>query len=75
VFYLYITFTGAMLHDVLNRLKVEAAKRPIRLCTLGPCTPTVAEKPWLEALDNQQSDRPALFRTTLPIHPHTLNGA
>jgi len=29
VFYLYITFTGAMLHDVLNRLKVEAAKRPI----------------------------------------------
>lgn len=53
----HVTFTSISQHgvlsvhavhrrDVLNMLKAEAAKRSIRICTLGPCTPTVAREGW-----------------------------
>ncbi|GAA0710180.1 hypothetical protein [Dokdonella soli] len=63
VFYLYTPFTGAMLSQMLHLLRREAADREIRICTLGPCTPTVAREPWLEVVGTQEVDRPSVFRS------------
>ncbi len=62
VFYLYTPFTGTVLRAVLDSLQREAASREIRICTYGPCTPTVAGERWLEAVGPWQTDRPAIFR-------------
>lgn len=74
LFYLYTPFAGAMLREMLDRLRAEAAGRAIRLCTLGPCSATVAQEPWLQAIGAWQSDRPALFRSVSPGLP-TAPGA
>ena len=63
VFYLYTPFVGAILRDVLERLKREAAGRRIRVCTYGPCTAVVAEETWLEAVAAPEMDRIVLFRS------------
>jgi hypothetical protein len=63
VFYLYTPFTGSILSSVLSRLRREAAARPIRICTYGPCTPAVAEESWLEATAAPVVHRIALFRS------------
>ncbi|MCI4568894.1 class I SAM-dependent methyltransferase [Lysobacter sp. CFH 32150] len=63
MFYLYTPFTGAMLRDVLTRLRQEAVTREIRICTLGPCTPIIAREPWLEYVNVASIDQPALFRS------------
>ena len=47
VFFLYTPFGGGMLAEVLERLRTEAHRRPIRLFTYGPCTLAVARQPWL----------------------------
>lgn len=65
VFYLYTPFIGAMLSEVLALLKRQAAVREIRIGTLGPCTPVLADEPWLESADPADIDRPALFRSLL----------
>jgi hypothetical protein len=49
VFYLYSPFTGSILTEVLERLRKESTRRPIKICTLGPCTCTVAQESWLQA--------------------------
>jgi hypothetical protein len=61
VFYLYTPFTGSILRTVLDRLRCEAASRPIRICTYGPCTSVIAAEPWLEASTALEPDRIALF--------------
>jgi hypothetical protein len=61
VFYLYTPFTGSILRHALDLLQREAATRPIRICTYGPCTPIVASEPWLESTSPPQPDRIALF--------------
>jgi|SRR5579863_7702305 len=61
VFYLYTPFTGAILRAVLDSLRREAARRPIRICTFGPCTPAIAEEQWLEAAGALAADRIAVF--------------
>lgn len=61
VFYLYTPFTGAILRAVLDSLRREAASRPIRICTFGPCTLTIAEEQWLEAPGALAADRIAVF--------------
>lgn len=61
VFYLYTPFEGAMLRDVLDLLKAQAATREIRICTLGPCTATVAQESWLQVVGPWESHRPAVF--------------
>jgi Methyltransferase domain len=61
VFYLYTPFTGSILSGVLSRLRREAAARPIRICTYGPCTSVVAEESWLEATGAPVPHRIALF--------------
>ena len=63
VFYLYTPFTGSILRAVLDALRGEAAGREIRVCTFGPCTPTVAGEPWLEAVGKPGPDRIAMFRS------------
>lgn len=47
VFFMYTPFRGALLQQVLERLRAEARKRPIRVCTYGPCTAEVAGASWL----------------------------
>ncbi len=62
-FYLYTPFKGTMLREVLDRLKAEAAGREIRICTLGPCTATVAQEKWLQVAGSWEIHRPAVFRS------------
>jgi hypothetical protein len=62
LFYLYTPFSGTILRDVLAALRHEAARREIRICTYGPCTPTVAEERWLEPDGPPQTDRIAVFQ-------------
>lgn len=63
VFYLYTPFDGEMLRFMLDRLAVEARSRPIRVCTLGPCTASVARLAWLSARGPCRLDRPVVFQS------------
>jgi hypothetical protein len=62
VFFLYTPFSGAVLRDVLDALRAEGTRRPIRLCTFGPCTPVVAGEAWLRADGPLAVDRVAVFQ-------------
>jgi hypothetical protein len=50
VFFMYHPFTGEVLDLVLKKLRAHAEGRPVRLCTLGRCTFTVAREDWLELI-------------------------
>lgn len=63
VFHLYTPFTGTMLANVLERLRSESASRPIRICTLGPCTSVVAEASWVFANGQTGAEGIVLFRS------------
>ncbi|GAB3351869.1 hypothetical protein [Lysobacter tyrosinilyticus] len=63
VFYLYTPFQGTILTEVLDRLQQEAKRRPIRVCTFGPCTPVVANEPWLGTPDALATDRLVVFHS------------
>lgn len=63
VFYLYTPVSGASLRRVLDRLRTEASRRVIRLCTLGPCTEVMAGEFWLSADGPCDRHRPVLFRS------------
>lgn len=63
VFYLYTPVSGTLLRRVLDRLRGEAERRPIRLCTLGPCTEVVAGEAWLRADGPCDRHRPVVFRS------------
>jgi Histone methylation protein DOT1 len=63
VFYLYTPFLGAILREVLDLLRREAVSREIRVCTFGPCTPTVGEERWLEPIEPLEAGRIAVFRS------------
>jgi hypothetical protein len=47
VFYLFSPFTGLILTDVLDRLRLESIEKQIRICSLGPCTHVLADQTWL----------------------------
>src|SRR5262249_16153455 len=67
VFFMYTPFRGAMLQQVLGRLKTEARERPIRVCTYGPCTTEVAAAPWLKpsgGADSLSEHEVAVFSAT-----------
>ncbi|NJO82116.1 MAG: hypothetical protein HC828_04465 [Blastochloris sp.] len=49
IFFLYTPCEGAMLLDVLKRLRERAQSGPIRLATYGPCTSIIAQQDWLTA--------------------------
>jgi len=61
VFYLYTPFTGSILSEVLHGLQHEAATRPIRICSYGPCTSVIATEPWLKPATTPHPNRIALF--------------
>jgi hypothetical protein len=65
VFYLYTPFTGSILADVLARLREESTHRPIRICTFGPCTGTVAKEAWLRADALPDPDQITVFESCL----------
>lgn len=61
VFYLYTPFKGSILTDVLSMLRTESMHRLIKICSLGPCTSTVANETWLKASSNPSAGRIAVF--------------
>ena len=61
VFYLHTPFTGSIMRTVLDRLKGEAAARPIRVCTYGPCTSVLTGERWLRAETPTETDQIAIF--------------
>lgn len=63
VFYLYTPFSGAILRQVLDALALQARRRSIRVCTLGPCTAVVADESWLAAPAPWRTDRVAIFHS------------
>jgi Histone methylation protein DOT1 len=63
VFYLYSPFTGSILANVLDKLRMESTRRSIKICTFGPCTSIVAKEPWLRASAPPDTERITLFRT------------
>ncbi len=56
VFYLYTPVRGAAWTRLLERLHAEAARRPIRLCSFGPCTLALRQARWLRAVGQAQPD-------------------
>lgn len=56
VFFMYTPFRGNLLHDVLDRLKREAHRRPMTIATYGPCTTEVAQMDWLTLLGSEAPD-------------------
>lgn len=63
VFYLYTPFTGEVMRTVLAMLRDEAARRPLRVATFGPCTPVVAAEAWLRTDMERSTERLVLFST------------
>ncbi len=65
VFYLFTPFTGTILRAVLSRLRRRAGQGSVYICTYGPCTPLVAETPWLHNVDGNADDafKLALFQS------------
>ena len=61
IFYLYSPFKGSILTDVLNALRKESTRRPIKICSLGPCTRTVANETWLKASAPPDARRITVF--------------
>jgi hypothetical protein len=61
VFYLYSPFNGSILTDVLSALRMESMRRSITICSLGPCTRTVANETWLKASALPETGRIIVF--------------
>jgi hypothetical protein len=49
---------------VLDRLRAEAEKRAIRVCTFGPCAMTVAGEEWLLPATPLAEDRITVFESS-----------
>ena len=61
VFYLYSPFSGSILSHVLDALQRESIHRPIQVCSLGPCTRTLAKETWLQASTPPDTRRITVF--------------
>lgn len=61
VFYLYTPFMGSILTDVLDRLRTQSIDRPIKICSLGPCTRVLADQGWLKPSARPERGRIAVF--------------
>ncbi len=51
IFFMFTPFKDSLLQTVLNKLRVEAQARSIKICTYGTCTLQLAEQPWLKLTD------------------------
>jgi predicted RNA methylase len=65
VFYLYSPFTGSILAEVLDRLQKESTSRRIKICTLGPCTCTLAKESWVKPIALPDPGQITVFQTRL----------
>lgn len=63
VFYLYTPFSGTMLRSMLDRLAEVGRGRPIRVCSFGPCSATIAREGWLDTADAIVPDRIVVFHS------------
>jgi len=63
VFYLYSPFDGSILTDVLSALRMESTCRPLKICSLGPCTRTISSETWLKASAPPDMGRITVFAT------------
>jgi hypothetical protein len=61
VFYLYSPFNGSILTEMLSTLRMESTRRSIKICSLGPCTRTVANETWLKASALPDTGRVTVF--------------
>lgn len=65
VFYLYTPFRGAVMATVLAALRDEARRRPLRLCSFGPCAAVLAAEDWLQPEGMVSAGRIGVFRSAL----------
>jgi hypothetical protein len=65
VFFMYTPFTGDIFRSVLDRLHEQAKARPIRICSYGPNTTSIAYETWLQADTDDVYDMftPVVFRS------------
>lgn len=65
IFYLFTPFRGTLLQSVLEKLRREAQRRQIVVCTYGSCTRHAFDLPWLHAVDptSNHDFRLAVFRS------------
>jgi Histone methylation protein DOT1 len=63
VFYLYSPFKGSILTQVLSTLRMESTRRSIKICSLGPCTRTVANEIWLKPSALPDTGRITVFNS------------
>nr|WP_067056432.1 hypothetical protein [Mucilaginibacter sp. L294] len=61
VFFMYTPFEGLMLQQMLEILKTESLKKPIRIFTYGPCSPQVARQGWLSCVNGPADDVYTLY--------------
>jgi len=61
VFYLYTPLRGALLACLLERLRAEGRRRPLRVCGFGPCVATLAAQDWLRTEGEVHQHRVAVF--------------
>ena len=61
VFYLYTPFTGSILRAVMDSLRKQAALRPVKICTFGPCTTAISQEPWLKATTAPETGQITVF--------------
>ena len=63
VFYLYSPFRGSILDEVLSALRRESLRRPIKICSLGPCTRRVSNERWLRSATLSGTRRITVFES------------
>jgi hypothetical protein len=61
VFYLYTPFTGTVMRQMLDRLRVQASLRSFRIACFGPCSSVIADESWLEPAGPIEAGRIHLF--------------
>jgi hypothetical protein len=57
VFFVFTSFTGRLMQQVLARLWQVAQQKPLKLFSYGPGTETIARQPWLRRLNPADSHR------------------
>jgi hypothetical protein len=63
VFYLYSPFKGSILAEVLGALRTESTHRPIKICSLGPCTHRVSDETWLNTSELSDTGSITVFNS------------
>jgi hypothetical protein len=63
VFYLYSPFKGSILAEVLDALRRESMHRPIKICSLGPCTHRVSDEAWLKTSELSDAGSITVFHS------------